>query len=350
MAKRRKLEAPSAEDLAGFEAEFARPAPGPIAGPGMAPIAQIAGSTARRVNPPSTSDGQDAVLWRQAEAEGRVMRNLSVDRIVLDHITRDRTALDPEAMEELTASVRATGVRLPVEVVSLGDGTYGLISGYRRVAAVRALRAEGGEGTVPAIVRAATDLGGSYARMVEENEVRSPLTPYERGRIAVVAAGQGAFADTGAAVAAIFASASKAKRSKIRSFAAVHEELGDLLRHAQGLSERNGLRLAGALRAGFATKLREALEEDAPDARAEWAALEPVVREAEAGGPPPAERGGRPRRAPHEERLRLPGGAVLLLRLGPGEADIRLRGATEAAAEDLAGLVRAWATRRDAPA
>lgn len=345
MAKRRKLEAPSADELAGIEAEFARPGSGTGPLVGVAPIAQIAGSTARRVNAPSTTDGQDAVLWRQAEAEGRVMRNLSIDRIVVDHITRDRTALDPEAMEELIASVRTAGVRLPVEVTSLGDGTYGLISGYRRITAVRALREEGGAGTVPAIVRGATDLGESYARMVEENEVRSQITPYERGRIAVVAAGQGAYPDTGTAVGAIFASASKAKRSKIRSFATVHEELGDLLRHPQGLSERNGLRLANALRAGFATKLREVLEEGAPTAAAEWAALEVVVREAEAKGPQP-ERGGRPKRANDEERLRLPNGATLVVRVEPGGVLLRLSGSHEWDAEDLAGLARRWVLDR----
>ena len=344
MAKRRKLEAPSVDELAGIEAELSRPKPA-----AMAPIAQIAGSTARRVNPPSTADGQDAVLWRQAEAEGRVLRNLSIERIRVDHIIRDRATLDPEAMEELIASVRAGGVRMPVEVTPMPNGTFGLISGYRRVCAVRALRGEGWPDTVPAIVRDEAGRGESYARMVEENEVRSQITPYERGRIAVVAAGQGAFEDTASAVEAIFASASKAKRSKVRSFAAVHEELGDLLRHAPGLSERNGLRLAAALRGGFVAKLRAALEGGgAGDAQGEWALLEPVVREAEAGGPDPA-RGGRPRAAAEPESVRLPGGATLLIRAEAGGVTLRLSGAAEGAAHELADLAREWAARRPRP-
>lgn len=337
MAKRRKLEAPSAEELAGIEAALPRPG-------APAPIAQIAGSTARRVNPAATPDGQHAQLWRQAEAEGRVIRQLPIERIAVDHITRDRTSLDPEAMDELIASVRASGVRLPVEVTPLGDGTYGLISGYRRIAAVRALAEEGVHPSVPAIVRDETDLGESYARMVEENEVRSQITPYERGRIAVIAAGQGAFADTTEAVNAIFASASKAKRSKIRSFAALHEELGDLLSHAQEMSERNGLRVAAALREGFAAKLRAALEQGEPsDARAEWAALESVVRVAETGGRL-IDRGGRPR-AWDVERLVLGEGGMAIVREEPDGLSLRLT-ADEATCEELRLLLRNWAERR----
>ena len=342
MAKRRKLEAPSADELAGIEAELS----GPRSGAAVAPIAQIAGSTARRVNAPSTLDGQDAALWRQAEAEGRVLRNLPIDRIQVDHITRDRAALDPEAMEELITSVRASGVRLPVEVAALPEGGFGLISGYRRISAVRALRDEGGNGTVPALVREPGDLGESYARMVEENEVRAPITPYERGRIAVIAAGQGAFADTAAAVDAIFASASKAKRSKIRSFAAVHEELGDLLRHPQDLSERNGLRLAAALRGGFAAKLRAALEgSGAGGAGAEWSALEPVVREAETGAPAPA-RGGRPKAANDPPRMTLRHDATLLIQREADGVTVQLRGGTEKMAAELMAMARNWAGRR----
>ena len=341
MAKRRKLEAPTRDELAGIEAELARPTPMSAA----APIAQIASHAARLVNAPSTLDGQDAALWRQAEAEGRVMRTLPIERIVLDHITRDRTALDPDEMDELIASVRVHGVRLPVEVTPLGDGSYGLISGYRRIVAVRALGKEGVAATVPAIVRNLTDLGESYTRMVEENEIRAPLSPYERGRIAVIAAAQGAYPDTAAAVSAIFGSASKAKRSKIRSFASVHEELGDVLRHPEGLSERNGLRLAAALRAGFATKLRAALDDGtASEPSAEWLMLEPLVRESETG-PLDLGRGGRPKIAVEEERLRVASGGLLVMRVDPEGVTLRLRGGTPESSGELIELARAWASR-----
>ncbi|MFD1810228.1 ParB/RepB/Spo0J family partition protein [Gemmobacter lanyuensis] len=96
-------------------------------------------------------------------------------------------------MEELKSSIRASGQRLPVEVVALPEGRFGLISGWRRIAALKELAEEAGE-TAPevlALVREGREAGAIYAGMVEENELRAALTPYERGRIAAVAAGQG---------------------------------------------------------------------------------------------------------------------------------------------------------------
>ena len=60
----------------------------------------------------------------------------------------------------------------------------------------------------------------------------------------MLVAGQGHFADVEEAVARLFGAASKAKRSKIRSFALVHEELGDMLAFPEELTEKGGLRLA----------------------------------------------------------------------------------------------------------
>jgi nucleotide-binding universal stress UspA family protein len=95
--------------------------------------------------------------------------------------------------------------------------------------------------------------------MVEENEIRSDLSHYERGRVAVMATSQGAFVSVEDAVNELFHAGSKAKRSKIRAFAELHEELGDLLNFAPNLSERQGLRLVGAIRSGMAPDLRRAL-------------------------------------------------------------------------------------------
>ncbi|MBT8408216.1 MAG: chromosome partitioning protein ParB, partial [Alphaproteobacteria bacterium] len=120
--------------------------------------------------------------------------------------------------------------------------------------------------------------------MVEENEIRAGLSPFERGRIAVIAAQAGAFVNTEDAVSQLFAAASKAKRSKLRSFAEIYEMLGDVLQHPEALSERRGLRLAGALRQGGESRLRDALSAaSSRTAEREWAALETVVAELEAG-------------------------------------------------------------------
>ncbi|MFU8883286.1 MAG: chromosome partitioning protein ParB, partial [Rhodobacterales bacterium] len=123
------------------------------------------------------------------------------------------------------------------------------------------------------------------------------------GRIAVMAAGQGAFGSVEEAVNALFHAGSKAKRSKIRAFAALHEELGDLLSFAHELSERQGLRIVAAIRAGMAAELRQALAADqltgdAGDALREWALMEPVVIRAEALD--------KPEKAPGRPRSKLP--------------------------------------------
>jgi ParB family chromosome partitioning protein len=334
MAKRRRLEAPDTAELANLEAGFAaKPVPDRM---GIsAPIAQVAGEIARgsvplapeaRASMAGTSAAAES--WRAAEAEGRVLRDLALDAIETDHLVRDRMVMEPVELEELKASIRASGMRLPVEVIALDAGRYGLISGLRRVTVLRQLHAEdpGRWPTVRALIRPAAEAGDTYAAMVEENEQRAQLTPYERGRIAVVATAQGAFGSVEAAVEAIFAPASKAKRSKIRSFALVHEELGDLLAFPTALSERNGLRLAGALRQGQSAALRQTLSAAEPaSAEAEWAVVEPAVRQAEMAGRP-AERGGRPKSRPEPAGEPLAEGLLLeCVRHGDGFS-LRLRG------------------------
>lgn len=339
MAKRRKLEAPTAEALAEIAAELSRAPALPRAG--AAPIAQVAAevAAARPAEDHVTlltrqRDSNDAEAWRRAEGEGRVVRNLAIAAIDLDHVVRDRMASDAEEMAELKASLRASGQRLPVEVVALADGRFGLISGWRRIAALAELARETGEGApqVLALVREGREAGAIYAGMVEENELRAALTPFERGRIAAVAAGQGAFASVDAAVEAIFAAASKSKRSKIRGFALVHEVLGDLLTDPAALGEKQGLALAQALRDGQGDRLRAALAAaEARDARAEWRVLERAM----AAPQPAPQKGGRPRTAPRLQRERLPSGAVLEFGWAPEGMVLKASGVTLPEAEFL---------------
>lgn len=320
MARRRTIEAPTRERLAEIGAAVA-----PRAVP---PIAQVAADATQH-----HGLSRDAAAWREASAAGRVIVEIPLGAIDCGHVTRDRIAADPEEMEELAASIRASGVRLPIEVVPIEGGRYGLISGHRRVEAVRMLHERGqGPALVRAIVAEGRDAAAAYVAMVEENEVRADLTPYERGRIAVVAAAEGAFADPDAAVDAIYAAASKAKRSKIRSFAAVHAALGDALAFPQALSEKGGLRLARAIRGGAEPGLRGALARPAADAAAEWRALEAVLDRVEAG-PPAGRVAGRPRRGP-ALRLDLGGGVTLSRSEDARGHVIRLQGPADAATVD----------------
>ena len=111
----------------------------------------------------------------------------------------------------------------------------------------------------------------------------------------MIAANQGAFANVEDAVNRLYATGSKAKRSKVRSFALIFEELGDMLRFPEALTEKRGLRLSAALRNGSEGKLRQALSSGAAeDAEGEWQLLEPVIVQAEMAPRSPS-RGGRPR-------------------------------------------------------
>ena len=321
MAKRRRLETPSADDLSRIEEEFRRETSGrPVHA--VAPIAQVAAETAGLVEQrpleartEAARDRADAEALRAALAQGLVMEEIPLSEIVPDSLIRDRTVMDAAELDELVNSIAAHGLRLPVEVYRLagqgaaeGEGDrageagprYGLLSGYRRYLAVERLcrMMEGTKfATIRAIVRDPATMGGAFVAMVEENEVRSTLSPYERGRIAVIAAQNGAFVNAEAAVDTLYASASKAKRSKIRSFAQVFEELGDLLRFPEDLTERQGLRIATALRAAGERRLRAALEAgQGASPEEEWALLEAAMSDAEAA-PRNLRRGGRPRKA-----------------------------------------------------
>jgi ParB family chromosome partitioning protein len=308
MAKRRKLEAPSAADLTALEEEFRRetPAKGPLA----APIAQVAADTAQAADMRSAEEKAeiarnrtDAERLREAEGAGRLIAEIALDDIDEGALIRDRMALDAEELDELKRSIAAHGLRLPIEVFEKtapdGGKRYGLLSGYRRLFAYRGLRELwSGEryDRIRAIVRDPEAMGGTFVAMVEENEVRADLSHFERGRIAVLAAKEGAFVNTEAAVDALFATGSKSKRSKIRSFALIFEELGDMLTFPESLREKDGLRIAGVLRSGGEARLRQALAETAPQSPEEELATLTAAMASLDPAPADPSRGGRPKR------------------------------------------------------
>lgn len=309
MAKRRKLQAPSAEDLSRIEEEFrsetSRRSP-------MAPIAQVAAEAAQQTEvldaetrSQNARDKSDAEAHRAAHDKGLVMVEVPLDQIDSDDMVRDRITVDEADMDELRASIRQNGLRLPVELYELtqpdGDRKYGIISGYRRVLAMRGLLAATGDdaqfGSIKALIKLPDTLPAAFVAMVEENEVRADLSHFERGRIAAISAQNGIFDSVEDAVNSLFASASKAKRSKVRSFAMVFEALGDMLSFPEELSERQGLRLASALRSGAETEIRNLLAEgQGVDAQTEWQLLESVIEQHE-GKPRDNSRGGRPKAA-----------------------------------------------------
>lgn len=311
MVKRRRLETPTSDELHRIEQQLrSDPTDRATLTRAIAPIAQVAAESASQAQTESVDARAarakieaDAARFLAAREQGLLMVQLPVDQIDEHAIIRDRLALNDEDMQELRHSISANGLRLPIEVFELErhskDGPrYGLLSGYRRLVATRELLelTEAKKySTIRSIIRPREDSCGAFVSMIEENEVREELSHFERGRIAVIATNQGAFSTSEEAVERLFASGSKAKRSKIRSFALIFEELGDMLRFPEKLTERRGLQLASALRRGVEGAVRETLSQRQPeDADEEWLLIETVIQSLDACQRE-RNRGGRPK-------------------------------------------------------
>lgn len=277
MAKRVRLTPPQPEYLAPEPAPETKALGAPF-GARPAPIAQVAGDAAH-----AAALGQLGREIAEARETGRLAEHLPLAAIVADHLVRDRIAADPEEMAALTASIRARGQQTPIEVVELGGGRFGLISGWRRFMAIKALSAETGAArfaTVLAVRRRPETASAAYVAMVEENEVRADVGHYARARIAATATEQGVFPDLQTALRQLYGNASRAKRSKMGSFSKLHEGLGDVLRFPAAIPERLGLALVKALdtRPSFADRARQALQATPPDtAAAEQALLQGLL-------------------------------------------------------------------------
>ena len=272
----------------------------------------------------------------RARAEGRLLQALPLDQIDAGWLVRDRLAADADELSSLRDSLRLHGQRAAIEVVDRGAGhspRYGLISGWRRWTALRELQAEAGEGDtrfdqVLAVLRRPETAGDAYIAMVEENEIRAGLSYYERARIAAKAVEAGVFPTAKIALQRLYASASRARRSKIGSFLTIHHSLSETLRFPTAISERLGLALAMRLEAEaeFAEQIRHDLAAAAPqDAAAELALLERVLK----GARPAAVS------APVPTEEIIPG---VTLRLARGE--IRLCG--PAVGPELQARLTAW--------
>jgi ParB family chromosome partitioning protein len=288
MAKRKRLTPALAAGYEEAEMIFPRYPDGVAHNFTRAPVAQVAGDIATRA-------ALDELATEMAAARegGRMVLDLPLEAVEAGHLVRDRMRHDPEEMAALKASLAARGQQTPVEVVALGAGRFGLISGARRLAALAALHAETGEarfGRVLALARTPDNAQAAYVAMVEENEVRADLSFYERGRMVSEAAQMGLYPDPQAAVRALFASALPAKRSKILAFVGIHEALGRHLRFATDIPEKLGLALAAALGAdpGLVGRLNDALRKTpASDAAGERRALERALHRIRAAEPPP---------------------------------------------------------------
>lgn len=279
MAKRKRLSPAQSDYL-----EAQGPAPETKSMPlGKPPIAQVAGDVSLGAALEEMSGA-----WASARDEGRLVQVLPLDAVEVGYLVRDRLMADDEELQALMESLRARGQQTPIEVVALPEGRFGLISGWRRLTALRRLRDETGDdrfGEVLALLRRPETAADAYVAMVEENEIRVGLSYYERARVAAMAVEQGVYDDEKRALLSLYASASRAKRSKIRSFLTVYHAADDLLRFPSSIGERTGLALAKALDGDDTLReaLRGALERAAAESPEEEMAVLQSVLETDDG-------------------------------------------------------------------
>lgn len=294
-----------------------------------APIADMVG-----VASATAALDEMADILRDARETGRLIQPIPLEQVESAYLVRDRIALDDEDMAALRESLRVRGQQTPIELVALDNGRFGLISGWRRLAALKALLKETADprfSTILAILRQPEGAQDAYQAMVEENEIRVGLTYYERARIAAKAVEQGIFDTPKAALLSLFRSASRSKRSKIRSFLSVVGALDDTLLFPQALGERLGLQLAKRLdnEPDFANALGRQLADEIPKNAAEELA---VISKALENKPAPTKRA-----ATFSERELRPG---LMVRVEHKSGRVTLWG--EALTPKMRGRLLTW--------
>jgi ParB family chromosome partitioning protein len=122
---------------------------------------------------PGLGRGLGALL-SSTPVEGDTLMQIRVDQVEANP-NQPRKAFDSKALEELSASIRSSGLIQPVVVRRQGPG-FQLIAGERRWRAAR----QAGLSQIPAIVREVTDAESLELALVE-NLLREDLNPMEEG-------------------------------------------------------------------------------------------------------------------------------------------------------------------------
>ena len=122
---------------------------------------------------PGLGRGLGALL-SSTPTEGETLLQIRVDQVEANP-NQPRKSFDSNALEELSASIKSSGLIQPVVVRRQGPG-FQLIAGERRWRAAR----HAGLTQIPAIVREVTDAESLELALVE-NLLREDLNPMEEG-------------------------------------------------------------------------------------------------------------------------------------------------------------------------
>ncbi|WP_163852172.1 ParB N-terminal domain-containing protein [Pseudooceanicola aestuarii] len=222
-------------------------------------------SAADAIREENDSLAHEYVALRDA---GHVVQSIPLDAVHTSLLVRDRIPGDDMELDELVTSIRELGLSNPIRVMPRPDGSgYELIQGHRRLTAYRRLTEEDGQGgwaEIPALIMPGEpDISGLYRRMVDENVIRKDLSFAEMAYAAQnYAAEPGTDAqDLAGAVAALFQSAPYSKRSYIRNFAYLLDQLSGALRFPTEIPRALGVALAREIKARpeIVGQIREAL-------------------------------------------------------------------------------------------
>ncbi|MEE4539326.1 MAG: ParB N-terminal domain-containing protein [Erythrobacter sp.] len=227
------------------------------------------------------------------------LRMVEIEAIRTDYLTRDRTEVSAEALEELKQSIRANGLQLPIRVDELDDGGLGLVQGLRRLMAFRGLYEELGDeqfARIPAMVDRPRKREAAYRTMVDENLIRENVSFAELAALATSYAEEAGVSAL-EAIDALFASADRNKRWSIGVFVRILASLGDVLQHPSAISRNLGRAVGKRLEAeGGSEFFRKALAEGGSRSAEEEVSL--LDKLARAGTDP------RPAARPREPKLR----------------------------------------------
>ena len=206
------------------------------------------------------------------------LHHLPLAEIAPHALLRDRTTLDPDALHQLQHSIATEGLRSPIEVWRLSTPNnghrYGLISGLRRLTACRAL----GHTTIPAFLRSPQSLAQALTAMVTENEIRAPVSPWEKATLILNAVEEAHFDTPDAAIATLFPALPKSSHRRLRAHASVVDALAPLLTAPETLTTRQLDTLAAAITGGHEDLLTATLHPNASaGAETQWSALRPVL-------------------------------------------------------------------------
>ena len=242
------------DDLAPVEAKETPQRRGPMASAisENAEALQARKSAAEAIRDENDALAHEYVARREA---GGVVEQIALDDVHTFMLVRDRMPGEDLELESLTVSIRELGLSNPIRVMQRPDGAgVELVQGYRRLSAYRSLLEETGDekwARIPALVlTGANDISSLYRRMVDENVIRKDLSFAEMARAAQNYAADPATDanDLTRAVAALFQSAPYSKRSYIRSFAYLLDQIGEYLAYPTEIPRALGLTVARALK------------------------------------------------------------------------------------------------------